>query len=225
MQDDAGLVWKTLTALPPPAAVAELHTLQIWCADLAALAPEEARLARLLDESEHAEILRLRQPKDRQRLCLRRGLRRIVLGRYLDLPPALLRFERGPHGRPLLSGLAFSSSCSGDRLLLTMTHGTEVGVDVEVVSGFVLTPDMVTTCCNRAEQAQLAALPAPARAQGFLRLWTAKEALLKLRGTGFSEAVDLPDLLGSLRAGERVVDLPAGPHLVASLAVAPLRSV
>lgn len=218
-------MWKILTALPPPAAVADLHTLQIWCADLAALAPEAARLAQLLDETEHAEILRLRQPKDRQRLCLRRGLRRIVVGRYLDLPPALLRFGRGPHGQPLLSGLAFSSSCSGNWLLLALTQGAEVGVDVEAVAGLALTPDMVSSCCSPSEQAQLAALPATARAQGFLRLWTAKEALLKLRGMGFSADVDLPGLLGSLRADERVVDLPAGPHLVASLAVAPLRTV
>jgi 4'-phosphopantetheinyl transferase len=224
MNADLSRVWKTLTVLPPPAAVADLHDLQLWCADLAALAPEEARLARLLDETEHAEVLRLHQPRDRQRLCLRRGLRRIVLGRYLNLPPALLRFGRGSQGQPLLSGLAFSSSRSGDWLVLAMTQGAEVGVDVEAVAGFALTPDMVTTCCNPSEQAQLAALPAPARAQGFLRLWTAKEALLKLRGTGFSEAVDLPGLLGSLRTGERMVDLPAGPHLVASLAVAPLRT-
>ena len=218
------MVWKALTALPPPEAVADVPALQIWRANLAAVAPEEARLALLLDETEHAEILRLHQPKDRQCMRLRRGLRRIVLGRYLDLPPALLRFGRGPQGQPLLSGLTFSSSRSGNWLLLALTHGAEVGVDVEAVAGFTLAPDMIAACCSPSEQARLEALPATARAQEFLHLWTAKEALLKLRGTGFSAPVDLPGLLGSLRAAERVVDLPAGPHLVASLAVAPLRT-
>ena len=224
MQADFFMVWKTLVAVPPPAAVAEVPGLHLWCADLAALAPEEARLAALLDETERAEIWRLRQPRDRHRLLLRRGLRRVVLGRYLELPPALLRFERGPQGQPRLSGLAFSSSCSGDWLLLAMTHGTEIGVDVEDATRFQLTPALVATCCNQAEQSRIAALPAAAQALEFLRLWTAKEAVLKLRGTGFDEDVNLPGLLENLRSGERVVELPAGPHLIASLAVAPLRT-
>jgi 4'-phosphopantetheinyl transferase len=224
MQGDASRVWQTLTALPPPAAVADVPALQIWCVDLAALVPEEDQLALLLDETEHAEVLRLRQPRDRQRLRLRRGLRRMVLGRHLDRPPALLRFERGPQGQPLLAGLAFSSSCSGDWLLLALTRGAAVGVDVECVAGFRFTPALAGTCCSRAEQQRLQALPEPLRAAEFLRNWTAKEALLKLRGTGFREEVDLPGLLEALRPHERVIALPAGPALVASLAVAPLRT-
>ena len=201
-----------------------MPALQIWRADLTALAPEEDQLALLLDETEQAEVLRLRQPKDRQRLRLRRGLRRIVLGRYLELPPALLRFERGPQGQPLLSGLAFSSSCSGEWLLLAMTRGVAVGVDAEGLAGFRFTPALAGTCCSRAEQLRIQNLPEPLRAVEFLRNWTAKEALLKLRGTGFREEVDLPGLLEALRPHERVVELPAGPALVASLAVAPLRT-
>jgi len=224
MQTDFSKVWQTLVALPPPTAVADVPALQLWCADLAALAPEEDRLALLLDETEHAEIQRLRQPKDRQRLRLRRGLRRIVLGRYLDLPPALLRFERGLHGQPRLTGLAFSSSCSGDWLLLAVTRGAAVGVDVEGTDHFSFTPALTGTCCSRAEQARLRALPEPLCAAEFLRIWTAKEALLKVRGTGFHEGVDLPGLLEALRPHERVVALAAGPALVASLAVAPLSS-
>ena len=219
MPGDVSKIWKALVAVPPPAAVAGVPGLHIWRADLAALAPEEAHLASVVDETERAEIWRLRQPRDRQRLLLRR-----VLGRYLDLPPALLRFERGLQGQPRLSGLAFSSSCSGDWLLLAMTHGAEIGGDVEEVHECGSTATLIASCCSRSEQDRIAALPAAAREVEFLRLWTAKEAVLKLRGTGFDEGVDLPGLLENLRAGERVVELPAGPQLIASLAVAPLRT-
>ena len=103
-----------------------------------------------------------------------------------------------------------------------MARGAEVGVDVECVAAFQFTAGLAADYCSRREQDRLATLPETARAAEFLRLWTAKEAVLKLRGTGLGQDAQPASLLEQLRPQERVVELPAGPDLIASLAVGPL---
>ena len=68
---------------------------------LAAMAELEA----LLSTEERNQIDRLRRPEDRQRALLGRGVLRWVLGDWLALDPAALRFAAGSHGKPELVGL------------------------------------------------------------------------------------------------------------------------
>ena len=220
--DSVSKVRKTLIAVVPPPVFATVPGLQIWQADLTILAPQENYLSALLDESEREDIQRLHHARDRQKMILRRGVRRVVLGRYLDCAPEQLHFECAEYGKPRVPGISFSVSSSQLAFLLAVARGAEVGVDVEDASAFEFTSALAGTCCNRAELNRISELPEPARATEFLRLWTAKEALLKLRGVGFRKQVDLPHLLENLLVGELVVGLSLAPPLVASLAVAPL---
>ena len=211
--------WKTLVPVAPPAALAAVPGLHIWYADLTALAGEAHYFVSLLDAAEREEIQRLRHEHDRHKMILRRGVRRVVLGRHLDCAPERLHFERASQGKPSVPGLAFSASSSQSAVLLAVTHGAEVGADIEDVSAFQFAPALAGTCCSHAEREHLASLPADVQAAAFLRLWTAKEAVLKLRGTGFREQVNLHHLLENLCVGERVADLPLTSPLVASLAI------
>jgi 4'-phosphopantetheinyl transferase len=63
-----------------------------------------AELEALLSTEERNQIDRLRRPEDRQRALLGRGVLRWVLGDWLALDPAALRFAAGPHGKPELVG-------------------------------------------------------------------------------------------------------------------------
>jgi 4'-phosphopantetheinyl transferase len=63
-----------------------------------------AELEALLSTEERKQIDRLRRPEDRQRALLGRGVLRWVLGDWLVLDPAALRFAAGPHGKPELVG-------------------------------------------------------------------------------------------------------------------------
>lgn len=63
-----------------------------------------AELEALLSTEERNQIDRLRRPEDRQRALLGRGVLRWVLGDWLVLDPAALRFAAGPHGKPELVG-------------------------------------------------------------------------------------------------------------------------
>jgi phosphopantetheinyl transferase len=63
-----------------------------------------AELEALLSTEERNQIDRLRRPEDRQRALLGRGVLRWVLGDWLVLDPAALRFAAGSHGKPELVG-------------------------------------------------------------------------------------------------------------------------
>ncbi len=63
-----------------------------------------AELGALLSTEERNQIDRLRRPEDRQRALLGRGVLRWVLGDWLVLDPAALRFAAGSHGKPELMG-------------------------------------------------------------------------------------------------------------------------
>src|SRR5690606_21175696 len=80
--------------------------------------------------------------------------------------------------------LRLSWSHSGDRVVVAVTPGTEVGVDVErIVPHARETAERVL---REPERAVLAALPEPRRPAGFVRYWTRKEALLKATGDGLA---------------------------------------
>ena len=61
-------------------------------------------LQALLTGEERYRVDRYRRPEDRQRALLGRGVLRLVLGDWLGLDPASLRFATGSHGKPELVG-------------------------------------------------------------------------------------------------------------------------
>ncbi|HEY4291492.1 4'-phosphopantetheinyl transferase family protein [Luteibacter sp.] len=101
--------------------------------------------------------------------------------------------ERGEHGKPYFPAphdtLGFNWSHSGDVALLALGRGSagfEVGVDVEAVRPRARALELSQRFFAPPETARLQGLPEPERLQGFLTLWTAKEAVLKAHGSGLS---------------------------------------
>ena len=180
-----------------------------------------AELEALLPREERDQVDRYRQPDDRQRALLGRGVLRLVLGAWLDLDPASLRLAAGPHGKPELvepgapspqfKTPQFNISHSGDLVLLAFHATNPVGVDVERQRP----PDwdwlpIARRCLDVAEVEALLALPAAEAARVFTEAWCDLEAGLKARGVGLARASD-----GRSRAMERRLRrwrlaLPAG---------------
>ena len=96
----------------------------------------------------------------------------------------------GTNGKPYLLGredLFFSLSHSGKYVVCAVAE-CEIGVDIEPVSP--IRPAVVRRCFNEAEQAWIGE-----DAARFTRLWTMKEAYMKLTGTGLSvpaKSITLP---------------------------------
>jgi len=107
----------------------------------------------------------------------------------LGCPPGALRLTRDAHGRPQLDAPAdfdLSWSHSGDGLLVALGEGVEVGIDLERARPRPRALELARRFFHPAEAAWLATLPAIAREPAFLRLWCAKEAVLKAHGRGIA---------------------------------------
>lgn len=104
--------------------------------------------------------------------------------------PAIQRSSHGkPHFPSPFDTLGFNWSHTGDIALLAVGRGPagfEVGVDVETVRPRVRALELSRRFFAPDETAQLEALPESEQLEGFLTLWTAKEAVLKAHGGGLS---------------------------------------
>lgn len=175
--------------------------LHLW---LLPLPVGDADLRRTIEElpaaAERAGAARLVFAADRLRQVHARGLLRLLLGNYLARDPRGLSFVTNAYGKPLLSqadGLHFNLSHCQDRVLIGVTRRAPVGVDVERIRSLPDRDALAAHCCSVDEQNWLAGRPANRRERDFLRLWTAKEAILKALGTGLatppeSVSVSLP---------------------------------
>jgi 4'-phosphopantetheinyl transferase len=169
-------------------------------------------LAATLDLPERERAACFRFPRHRDRWIAARAALRDVLSRYLAASPRSLRFAAGPQGKPRLDGVdepRFNLAHSGALALVAVAAGREVGVDLEELRPI---PDAETVAAQFFSAAEREALRAAPGAEGFLRLWTRKEAALKRDGVGLSGRLDDASLAG-------VVEIDAGPGWLAALAV------
>ena len=120
---------------------------------------------------------------DREGLALRE-----VLARYLDEDPARIELRRGEHGKPALadpsSPLRFNLSHSGHLALVAVTHGLEVGVDVERIRPRRDLFRLAERALDPATAAAVHAAPADDRLAAFHQAWARREAIAKCLGTG-----------------------------------------
>lgn len=151
----------------------------------------------LLTSGRRTYMYRFQQNADRAR-CLAAGLmlRRILGDQQVGC------IQTGKFGKPFLpGGPCFSISHSGDHVLVALDD-REIGVDIEQILPWQ--PEMAQMVFTAAERAWLARQPGNA---AFYRLWTGKEAIMKVLGLGFQlppESFEvLPDDAGPNAAGGR----------------------
>lgn len=167
----------------------EVH---VWRASLELPSPEVQILEQNLTEEELERADRFHFQRHRARFIVARGLLRTILSRYLKIEPRRLRFLYGPKGKPELAGdtgrrgLCFNVSHSHGLALYAVTHGREIGVDVECIRPDVAGEKIAERFFCPQEAAMLRELPAEVRQQAFYTCWTRKEAYLKAIGEGIT---------------------------------------
>jgi 4'-phosphopantetheinyl transferase len=187
----------------------------VWLAALRR--PDLPDLAATLAPDERRRGDRFHRPDDRDRFVAAHGLLRLILGRYLDQPPASLRFGAGPHGKPALLpaadpavDLRFNLAHAGDLALYAVAESREVGVDLEAVRAERDLDLLAATVLSPAERVGFAALPAAARPAAFFAAWTRKEAYVKALGVGLGRPFAALEVVpGS--GGATMVRDPAAP--------------
>lgn len=184
--------------------------------DLEAPVAPEALAALSLEEQ--ARAARFRFDVHRRRFLAGRAALRSVLAELMAMPLAAVQLgTQGDRGKPVVLGdgplPSFNLSHSDAwGLLAWHAGGLPLGVDLEVARGFKEAEPIARRHFNPQESAAVQAAPEGAVRDGvFFRLWTRKEAYLKLTGLG---------LPGGLRAVEvgpepvpRVLQPPRGHGL------------
>jgi 4'-phosphopantetheinyl transferase len=161
----------------------------VWFASLDVSNPalERARGTLARDEAERAG--RFHFTRDRDRYVAGRGLLRALLADYTGTRPEAIAFEYGPYGKPRLrdgGAVTFNVSHSADRAVFAVTHGVEVGVDIEVLDAKHSDELVARQFFSRTEVEEYLSVPAESRQRAFLTCWTRKEAYIKARGEGLN---------------------------------------
>jgi 4'-phosphopantetheinyl transferase len=147
-----------------------------------------------LSDDERRRSERFRRAQDACAFVLRRAFLRALLARYAGCPPDELAFVQGALGKPTLApphaSISFNLSRSREWVLVAVTLGHAVGVDVEHADPRLEDAEELSLLARKvlteAEQRQFSAFAPRERVAAFLRGWTRKEALLKALGTGLA---------------------------------------
>jgi 4'-phosphopantetheinyl transferase len=174
-------------------------------------------MSRWLSEDERARVERMRGQGRQRRLTVARGILRDIISRYQGGKPNELVFHYGPQGKPelvgspLVGGLHFNCSRSGETAVYAFASDRLVGVDLERLRYIPEAERIVAQFFSQREESAWRSVGPSERITAFLCAWTRKEAYLKAVGLGLSHPTEevevsiLPDdpALVSV-AGDRV---------------------
>lgn len=178
-----------------------------------------------LDDAERRRVARLRDPELRVARTRAYALHRLQLGHLLAVDPEEVPLYRDSRGCPQVAGARVWTSLShaGNAVAVAVSTIGPIGIDVEPEWRRHAMPAIAERVGPRDE---LATLPTHAQAGlALLRLWVAKEALLKAAGIGLALEMDrfsITDMprCAALGAARNLLTRPldAGEEWIAALA-------
>jgi 4'-phosphopantetheinyl transferase len=174
---------------------------EIWQVNVGAMGLHLEKLKDILNPEERKRAERYHFQKDRDEFVAGRGALRILLGRYCGREPREIPLSLSNEGKPLLpseyhsSDLRFNLSHSRGIVLIALTRGREVGVDVERMRADYPAEKIAGRFFSSGEKTTLEKFPPDLKEEAFFTYWTAKEAFLKARGEGLLLPLDRFELL------------------------------
>jgi 4'-phosphopantetheinyl transferase len=151
-----------------------------------------------IDEKQKAD--RYHFAVDRARHVVGRGVLRTILAQCMRTDAQRLCFEYSAFGKPRLAAgsteipLQFNVSHSGELVLIVLTMGRAVGIDVERMRTDLEVERIAASFFSPQERLALQSLPAQLRFQAFFDCWTRKEAYIKAVGEGLTLPLDQFDV-------------------------------
>ncbi len=169
---------------------------RVWAMPVGGLAePDVDRWRGVLDEAESARLARFALERNRVEYVAAHALTRALLSRETGEDPTAFSYRAGAKGKPVALcsgeplGVQFNISHTTGLVAVAAVRGIELGLAVEAAdrAGDLAIADRYFF---GAEARWLASLEAGRRTEGFLRLWTLKEAYIKATGRGLSQPLD-----------------------------------
>jgi len=165
--------------------------IEVWSIRLPVEPAMLRALEAVLSEDEVRRMARYRTDDRRASAIVARGALRVLLGKYVQLDPMLIRFSYSENGKPFLEqgDVAFNVSHSGDWVVLAFGLKRRLGVDVERIAPRTHFDDLLERCFLPKEIAQIKAAADPLDL--FFRFWVKKEAYVKACGSTLFQALKL----------------------------------
>lgn len=197
----------------------ELH---VWRASLNLAPPAAGRLGGCLSEDERARAARFYFDRDRLHYIAARGVLRTLLGRYLEMAPAAVKFHYGSHGKPYVDAdLSFNLSHSHGLALYAFARQGELGIDVERLNPECNAEQIAAHFFTPNEVAEIRREAEGERHRRFFDFWTRKEAYIKARAKGLSIPLNEFEVLARDTIGTWAVQtLEPGAGFAAALVTA-----
>ncbi len=181
---------------------------------------DDAKLSRslpVLSREERARFDAYTNEVVARRFAIGRSALREIIGCALGMAPGCIPLREGLHGKPALGrdlpgrGLWFSVAHTEDVMLVALSRGFDVGIDLERSRSIEQWERVADRVLGTAERAQLQRAVDSGEDAGtaFLRHWCRVEAELKAIGCGIAGLED--HRAGKRPLGLRVVDLKDVP--------------
>jgi 4'-phosphopantetheinyl transferase len=151
----------------------------------------------LLNAAEKEQESRFFFATDRHRYLVTRALVRTVLSRYRAIDAKDWVFSANAYGRPEIANkeasdcsLSFNISHTRGLIVLAVSKGCSLGVDVEDVAGREVSIEIANHFFAPQEVEALNAVSPGRQQYRFYEYWTFKESYIKARGMGLSIPLD-----------------------------------
>jgi 4'-phosphopantetheinyl transferase len=173
----------------------DLGRVDLWFTFLDRVRDESllTRYRGLLSSEERQQEKRFYFERDQHSYLVTRALVRTTLSRYAPVPAAQWIFQASPHGRPqivndhpLARRISFNISHTRGLVVLAVTSGQAVGVDIENTRVRQVAIEVADRFFSPQEVVDLRAAPAESQPERFFHYWTLKESYIKARGLGLS---------------------------------------
>jgi 4'-phosphopantetheinyl transferase len=219
------VIWRK----PPKTLLANRSELHVWQIGLDIKQPLYTLLTSLLSPREIHDANTFIFEEEFRRYQISYGFKRLVLAKYLNIPPKTLNLEKSKCGKPFISHLQnslniqFNLSHSHNLILMVVTIQDAVGIDVEHHIKELSEEILINTIFSANERLFFSNLiDEKERKKVFYRCWTRKEAYLKAQGVGLisdlkSISVDLNEF-----PSNPWITIPNNPEMKTSWKLFPL---
>lgn len=189
------------------------RVVHLWHSTLELDSASTGHLSAFLAPDEFNRASQFRLLSDCRNYTVAHGILRLILGRYLQISPRTIKFQRGQFGKPYLAGkinpqqLEFNMSHAGGYLLIGITTGYAIGVDIELMRADIEVDQIAGSLFSSAEMQFVNSCNADQKLDTFYSCWTAKEAVLKAAGTGLTRDPTELSVMSSCRLDRQQVRL------------------
>jgi 4'-phosphopantetheinyl transferase len=199
----------------------EVH---LWVAEVRSFLKDKERLNDLLSAEEKGRGDRFHFSKDQDRFVISRGILRVLLSYYDEVPAKDLIISPDALGKPQVMGpsvsipLSFNLSHAGNLILYGFSKGEKVGVDVEKVKVEVEAEKLSQRYFTKQEFQTIQKADKEERPAIFFKLWTCKEAILKRKGVGLQEDLNRVEVADFDKRGG-LFSFEPQPHYLGAVSV------